>query len=89
VPTVIVPGPYRGPTRGRGEIPVEGSTPRACIEAVEVQHPGFRELVLDGDGAVHRFVKLFVNDEEIDPKAVDSPIEADDRVEVLAAIAGG
>lgn len=89
MPTVIVPAPYRGPTQGRGEIPVEGSTPRACFEAVESEHPGFLELILDGGGSVHRFVKLFVNNEEVDPKDVDTPVEADDRIEVLAAIAGG
>ena len=89
MPIVIVPAPYRGPTQGRGEISVEGATPRECLEAVEREYPGFRELVLDGDGAVHRFIKLFVNHEEIDPEAVDHPIDAADRLEVLAAIAGG
>ena len=89
MPIVIIPAPYRGPTQGRGEISVEGSTPRECIEAVEKEYPGFRELVLDDAGAVHRFIKLFVNQEEIDPKAVDEPIQAGDHLEVLAAIAGG
>ncbi len=89
MPIVVVPAPYRGPTQGHGEISVEGATPRECIEAVEREYPGFLELVLDGDGAVHRFIKLFVNHEEIDPAAVDRPMEAADRLEVLAAIAGG
>ena len=89
MPIVIVPGPYQGPTRGRGEIAVEAATARACLEAVESLHPGFLELVLDADGELHRFVKLFVNDESLAPTALDAKVAEDDRIEVLAAIAGG
>ncbi len=47
------------------------------------------EQVLDADGNAHRFVKLFVNEEQIDNTAVDMAVGPEDRVEVLAAIAGG
>ena len=89
MPIVIVPGPYQGPTQGRGEIAVEAATVRNCLEAVEARHPGFLELVLDADGQLHRFVKLFVNDETLDPAALDAAVAEDDPIEVLAAIAGG
>jgi len=89
MPTVLVPTAYRGPTRGQAEVVVEGATVRACLEAVEVQFPHFIEQVLDPAGQVHRFVKLFVNEEQIDNAAVDMAVNPDDRVEVLAAIAGG
>ncbi len=62
---------------------------RSCIEAVEVEHPGFRELILDGQGNVRRFVRLFVNGEALDRDAIDAPLKDADRVEVLAAAAGG
>jgi len=86
MPTVHVPPPYRGPTGGQAEIAVEGATVRQCLEAVEARHPGFAEQVLDGAGQVHRFVRLFVNGE---PAELDAPVKDSDRVEVLAAIAGG
>ena len=89
MPIVIVPGPYQGPTQGRGEISVEGADVRSCLEAVEQQHPGFLELVLNADGTLHRFVKLFINEEEIAATELERPLEASDRLEVLAAIAGG
>ena len=56
---------------------------------MEAAHPGFQELVLDKDGILHRFVKLFVNDEQIAREALDMPLAEDDRLGVLAAIAGG
>ena len=89
MPTVLVPTAYRGPTRGQAEVVVEGATVRACLEAVEAQFPHFIEQVLDPAGHAHRFVKLFVNEEQIANDAVDTPVDAEDRVEVLAAIAGG
>jgi len=57
--------------------------------AVEAAYPGFKELVLDANGVLHRFVKLFVNDEQIDRGALDLPLGEKDRLGVLAAIAGG
>jgi len=89
MPFVVVPEPYRGPTRGLGEIRVEASDVLGALLAVEAAHPGFRELVLDPDGALHRFVKLFVNDQQIDRGALDLPLGEEDRLGVLAAIAGG
>ncbi len=89
MPTVLIPTAYRGPTSGQAEVVVDGKTVRACLEAVEAQFPYFIEQVLDAEGNVHRFVKLFVNEEQIDNKAVDMKVGPDDRVDVLAAIAGG
>ncbi|MFP6563203.1 MAG: MoaD/ThiS family protein [Myxococcota bacterium] len=89
MPTVSVPGAYRGATRGESEVEVEASSLRGCIEAVEAAYPGFQELVFDGQGALHRFVKLFVNEEEIAPAELDRAVGEGDRVDVLAAIAGG
>ncbi|MEN8182670.1 MAG: MoaD/ThiS family protein [Myxococcota bacterium] len=89
MPTVHVPPPYRGPTQGAAEIQVEASTVLGCLEAVETLHPGFRGQVLDASGRPHRFVKLFVNGELIDGEVLTARVSEGDRVEVLAAIAGG
>ena len=89
MPIVVVPTAYRGPTRGEGEVTVAGETVLSCLEAVEEKYPGFLAQVLDGPGAVHRFVKLFVNEVQLDPELLDTPVDKSDRIEVLAAIAGG
>jgi molybdopterin converting factor small subunit len=86
---VKIPPPYRGPTHGRGRIEVTGATVLECIEAVEALHPGFASQVLDAAGTPHGFVKLFVNGEEIERGAVETPLRDGDEVEILAAIAGG
>ena len=89
VPVVIVPEAYRGPTRGVSRIEVDASTVRAAVEAVEKDHPGFLTMVLDGGGKLHPFVKLFVNEAQLPADALDTPLAKDDRLEILAAIAGG
>ena len=89
MPKVEVPPRYRGPTGGLSLIEVDAHTVRSCIEAVEAEHPGFRELVLDGDGNLRRFVRLFVNGEALDRDAIDTPVRHADQIQVMAAAAGG
>jgi len=89
VPQVEVPSRYRVPTKGQGLIDVEGRTVRECIAAVEAQYPGFLELVFDSKGDLNRFVRLFVNGDEVARDAPEAPVGDGDRVQILAAIAGG
>lgn len=89
MPTVLIPTAYRGPTKGVAEVEVEAGDVRACLEAVEARYPGFGDLVIDGRGGLHRFVKLFINGEQLEEAPLDQKVGAQDRLEVLAAIAGG
>jgi hypothetical protein len=89
MPVVAIPAPYRGSTRGEAEVSVSGCTVIECLKAVEERHPGFLSYVFDDAGGVHRFVKLFVNSDQIDASALSMELGASDQLEVLAAIAGG
>lgn len=89
MPNVRIPPPYRGPTRGVAEVKVEGATVRACLDAVEALHPGFLPQVLDPHGEPHRFVRLFLNGDELGADALATRVGPGDELEVLAAIAGG
>ncbi len=89
MPLIIVPEAYRGPTQGLAQIEVKAESVRAALKAVESEHPGFQDLILDAQGRQHRFVKLFINEEPIPADALDTPLGDLDRLEVLAAIAGG
>ena len=89
MPIVSVPPPYRGPTGGAAEIEVEATTLRDCLRAVDARHPGFGELIFDGDGRLHGFVRLFLNDEPVKAGGLDGAVAVGDRVTVVAAIGGG
>jgi molybdopterin converting factor small subunit len=84
---VNVSPPLRGPTGGEAVVEVSGATVRACLEAVEARHPGFRALVLGPDGAVHNFLKVFLNGEQVE--SLDAPAAEGDEIEVMAAVGGG
>jgi len=89
MPKVLIPPPYRGATNSETELVVEAQTVLGCLDAVERKFPGFGPMVLDGNGVLHRFVKLFVNGEPVDPKRLDQAVAAGDALEIVAAIAGG
>ncbi len=89
MPTVTIPPPYRGPTKGEAEVVVEGATVLECIEAVEARHPGFRAQILDSAGDLHRFVRLFLNGQPLEEAPLEAATCADDELAVVAAIAGG
>jgi hypothetical protein len=89
MPTVLIPTAYRGPTKGVAEVEVAVGSARACLESVAAQHPGFGDLVFDKDGGLHRFVTLFINGEQLEDAPLDRAVGETDRLEVLAAIAGG
>ena len=89
VPQLDIPPPYRGPTQGEARIDVEGATVGECLEAASERYLGFREQLFDVNGRIHRFVSLFVNGDEIDRSALDTPVSNGDEVKILAAIAGG
>ena len=86
---VLIPPPYRGPTHGEAQLAVDAGTVLASLEAVERKFPGFLPQVLDEKGTVHRFVKLFLNGDLLDPKRLDRKVGDGDELEIVAAIAGG
>jgi sulfur carrier protein ThiS len=89
MPTVIIPPPYQGPTRGVGRVEVAGTTLRECLDGVERSYPGFRAQVVDAQGRVHRFVKLFLNREPVPGGDLGRALSDTDEIEIVAAIAGG
>jgi len=89
MPQIEVPRRYRVPTGGEATISIEGDTVRACIESAEAKYPGFGELVLDANGELRQFVKLFVNGDQLERGALDSPVASADTIAVVTAAAGG
>jgi hypothetical protein len=91
MPLVTIPTAFRGTTQGMAQIEVPPGSIKSCLESVGAQAPGFLELCLDADGKAQRWLKFFVNevqlDESVDVLGVE--IGKDDRLEVLAAVAGG
>jgi molybdopterin synthase sulfur carrier subunit len=60
------------------------------LEGINERFPGFREQITMEDGSLHRFVNIYVNDEDIRfMQQLDTPVSKGDVVSILPALAGG
>jgi molybdopterin converting factor small subunit len=89
MPTIEVPSRYRVPIKGQASIRIEGHTVRECVAAVDVEYPGFQELVIDSKGKLNRFVSLCKNGDSMARDALDDALANEDTITILAAAAGG
>jgi molybdopterin synthase sulfur carrier subunit len=68
----------------------DGGTLRDVLETIEARYPGFKERILTGGGQLHRFVNVYVNDEDVRYLgALDAEVREGDTVSILPAVAGG
>ena len=75
---------------GQKQFEAEGATIAQLIDDVERRYPGFRRQIASEDGTFHRFVNIYLNDEDIrylDGK--ETVIKDGDEVSILPALAGG
>lgn len=77
-------------TGGQKLIQASGATVGELLEDIETRHPGFKAQMYGPDGKLHRFVNVYLNDEDIRyTGGVDTPLKAGDSLDILPALAGG
>lgn len=87
---VRVPTVLRKHTGGQRRVTGDGQTLRALIEDLGTRHNGLQAALTDDDGALHRFVNVYVNDEDVRfLDGIDTKLEDGDVVSILPAVAGG
>jgi molybdopterin synthase sulfur carrier subunit len=88
--TVRIPTPLRKFTQGKEEVEVTATNVRDLLVNLETAYPGIKERICDEQGAVRRFVNVFVADEDIRfLENLDTPVKDGDEVSIVPAIAGG
>jgi sulfur-carrier protein len=88
--TVRIPTILRQLTDGASEVTAEGATLTEVLASVETAHPGVSARVLDDNGAIRRFVNVYVGDEDVrfaDGVATATPDGT--TVSIIPAVAGG
>ncbi|MBA2529221.1 MAG: MoaD family protein [Euzebyales bacterium] len=87
---VRVPTVLRKHTGGEKKVTGQGSTLRELVDDLETRHAGLRGALVAEDGSLHRFVNVYVNDEDVRYLGgVETPLSDGDEVSVLPAVAGG
>lgn len=87
---VRIPTPLRKLTRNEELVEVSASTVGTAIAELQSRFPGIRERLLDEQGAVRRFVNVYVNEEDIRfLQNQQTPLKDGDEISIIPAIAGG
>ena len=87
---VRVPTILRKHTGGEKKVDGHGDTLRELIDDLDRANPGLRGALIGEDGQLHRFINVYVNDEDVRfLGGVETPLEDGDSVSILPAVAGG
>jgi molybdopterin converting factor small subunit len=69
---------------------LSGSTVGEVVQGLVQKFPGMRPNLLGEDGSLHRFVNVYLNDEDIRYlEQLDTSVSEGDEVSILPAVAGG
>ena len=85
LPTVL--RPHAG---GERTVAVDGATVGEVLTALVARYPGMSGQVIDDSGALHKFVNVYLNDDDVRYlSGVDTVVGASDEISILPAVAGG
>lgn len=87
---VRVPTILRSYTDGQKAVQGAGDTLADLLIDLDSRYPGLRGRLITEDGSLHRFVNVYVNDEDVRfLGALDAKLSDGDTVTILPAVAGG
>jgi sulfur-carrier protein len=87
---VQLPSQLRSLAGGAARVLIEAENVAGLIEALAARHPGLKDRLLEPSGELRRFVRIFVNEEDIRfLRNEETPLAPGDTVAIVPAIAGG
>ena len=87
--TVSIPTILRTHTGGEKSVQASGSNIGEVIENLESQYGGIKTRLVK-EGVLHRFVNVYVNDEDVRfVGGLEAVVKDGDNVTILPAVAGG
>ena len=87
---VKIPTVFRKFTKNEATVELQPGTIADLIDQLDSRYPGLKEQLLADDGQLHRFVNVYVNDEDaryLDK--LDTNVAEGDKVSLLPSVAGG
>jgi MoaD family protein len=87
---VRIPALLQRAVGGAKLIQGQGRTVKELLDNLDSQYPGFKERMLTGDGKLHPFIRVYLNDEDISFLGeLEAPLKDGDVLSILPAMAGG
>ena len=88
--TVRLPTIMRTHAGGQSEVSAEGSTIGEVVDFLVREFPGTATHLKAPDGGVHKFVNVYLNDEDVRYLGkLDTKVAPGDTVSIVPAVAGG
>lgn len=88
--TVRIAQTFQPFTAGEKVVECSGSTVAEVLACVDGKHPGFSARILTADGTFHRYLQVFVNDDDARfLGGPDTPVADGDELSLFAVAAGG
>ena len=88
--TIKIPPVLRASTGGEREVAAEGADVGELLRALAAAHPATESQLFGDDGALNRYVNVYLNDEDV--RVLDgltTPVGEGDSLVILPAMAGG
>lgn len=87
---VRIPTILRQHTKNQKVVSGEGETLAELFTNLDAEHTGLRSRVVTDEGGLHRFVNVYVNDEDVRfIGGLEAKLADGDQVTILPAVAGG
>ncbi len=85
LPTVLRPA-----AGGQSVVAIEGETIGEVLGSLQAEYPAMSGQLLTNEGVLHRFVNVYVNDDDVRYlDKLDTPVSDADTVSIIPAVAGG
>jgi len=87
---VRIPAVFRKHVGGERAIESQGGTIKDVLDKMGATYPQLREELFGDAGDLHRFVNVYLNDEDVRfLEGLDTKVDEGDVVSILPAVAGG
>jgi molybdopterin synthase sulfur carrier subunit len=87
---IKIPPVLRNSTGGEKEVAADGGNVGEVLRALASQHPDTERQLFGADGALNRYVNVYLNDEDVRVlDGLDTPVKESDTLVILPAMAGG
>jgi molybdopterin synthase sulfur carrier subunit len=88
--SVRIPTILRTYTNGDSEVSADGGTLAAVLDSLEQSYPGIKGRIVDDQGALRRFVNVYVGNDDVRfLDALDTSTPDGAQISVIPAVAGG
>ncbi len=87
---IYIPTPLRKFTNQNRELITGQQTLEGAIAQLVEEYPDIKKNLLDENGEIRSYIKVYIGDEEVDPRK-NGAIKVDEKTEIsiVPAIAGG